>query len=165
MARGAAAVGGVMRGRGETLAARVLSTGVRSLPSIGVSRSGDNPATQNLAMMKALEAGEAVFLAVEGEVEWDGRPNPARLGAPWMALRSGAPFVPIGVTGSYDIWPRWEQDPHLMGKVIVRIGKPFRLSETIPEWIDAQMLEDAGKRIMNEISKLWLGESTADVGE
>ena len=154
MARGQAGRIGVMRSRGERLSARLFSAGLRSLPSIGISRGGDSPAAQNLAMMKALDGGEAVFLAVEGEVEWDGRLNPPRSGAPWMALRTGAPFVPIGVTGSYDIWPRWEQNPHLTGKVIVRIGQPIRLVETPPEWIDDRMIEDAGQRIMTEISKL-----------
>lgn len=142
------------RGRGEELAVRLLRMGVQRLPTIGISRLGDSPASQNLAILKALERGEAIFLAVEGEVSWDGRLNPARPGAPWMALRSGAPFVPCGVAGSYDVWPRWESNPHLTGKVIVRFGEPFRLSETVPEWIDEQMLTRAGQRIMNEIGRV-----------
>jgi 1-acyl-sn-glycerol-3-phosphate acyltransferase len=143
-----------VQGKGELWGVRLLQTGVKLIPSVGVARSGDGIASQNLAMLKALDAGEAVFLAVEGEVAWDGRPNPARPGAPWMALRSGAPFVPIGITGSYDVWPRWEVNPHLTGKVIVRVGQPFRLTETTLDWIDDRMLEEAGQRIMTEISKL-----------
>lgn len=142
------------RSLGEDFAIRVLKTGITIVPNIGISRSGDSPVTQNLAMLQALERGEAVFLAVEGEVEWDGRPNPARSGAPWMALRTGAPFVPCGVTGTYDIWPRWEDSPRLTGKVIVRIGKPIPLCEKVPEWIDDRMLKEAGDRIMTEIGKL-----------
>jgi len=149
-----AVLGQKRRGMGEDFAVRVLRMGVQVVPSIGISRSGDSPVAQNLAMLQALERGEAVFLAVEGEVEWDGRLNPARSGAPWMALRTGAPFVPCGVTGTYDIWPRWEDSPRLTGKVIVRIGKPFRLCETVPEWINDQMLKEAGDRIMTEIGKL-----------
>lgn len=145
---------GHSRAWGERLAVRLLQIGVRRMPSIGISREGDSPPAQNLAMLKALERGEAVFLAVEGEVSWDGRLNPARPGAPWLALRSGAPCVPCGVTGSYDIWPRWEAAPHLTGKITVRIGPPFRVSETVPEWIDDSMLEEAGRRIMAEIGKL-----------
>jgi len=141
-------------GRGEDFALRLLRTGVKRIPSIGISRAGDSPIAQNLAMLKALGQGEAVFLAVEGEVSWDGRSNPAREGAPWMALRSGAPFIPCGVTGSYDIWPRWEASPKLTGKVIVRIGKPLYLTDTPLDWIEDQMLTQAGERIMTAIDQL-----------
>jgi 1-acyl-sn-glycerol-3-phosphate acyltransferase len=143
------------RSRGEELAMRLLQQGVQRMPAIGARRlSGDSPVTQNLAMLATLQKGEAIFLAVEGEVEWDGRLNPARSGAPWLTLRSGAPFVPCGVTGTYDIWPRWEQAPRLTGKVIVRIGKPIQLTETTLEWIDEKAIVEAGQRIISEIGKL-----------
>jgi 1-acyl-sn-glycerol-3-phosphate acyltransferase len=142
------------RGFGEALAGRILQTGARGLPGIGISRAGDSPVAQNMAMLKALEQDRAVFIAVEGEVAWDGRLNPARPGAPWLALRSGAPVLPVAVTGSYDIWPRWETNPRLTGKVIVRIGAPFHLVASTPDWIDDQMVESAGERIIAELGKL-----------
>jgi 1-acyl-sn-glycerol-3-phosphate acyltransferase len=142
------------RGFGEALAGRILQTGARGLPGIGISRAGDSPVAQNLAMLKALEQDRAVFIAVEGEVAWDGRLNRSRPGAPWLALRSGAPVLPVAVIGSYDIWPRWEINPRLTGKVIVRIGAPFRLVETVPEWIDDRMVEAGGDRIIAELRKL-----------
>jgi 1-acyl-sn-glycerol-3-phosphate acyltransferase len=148
------------RGRGEELAVRLLRAGVKRLPTVGITRLNHSPVSQNLAMLQALERGEAVFLAVEGEVSWDGRLNPARRGAAWMALRSGAPFVPCGLTGTYDVWPRWRPNPHLTGKVIVRFGRPFRLSEEAPGWIEDAMLEQAGQQIMAAIGEL-VGRATA----
>lgn len=141
-------------GGGDRFAAKVLRAGIKLAPSVGISRQGDSSASQNLVMLKELAAGGSVMLAVEGEVSWDGRPNPSRPGAPWMALRSGAPFVPVAVTGSYDVWPRWESSPKLTGKIIVRVGKPFKLSEKVPEWINDQMVEDAGARIMEALKEV-----------
>jgi 1-acyl-sn-glycerol-3-phosphate acyltransferase len=140
--------------RGDKFAARLLRMGVSLAPTVGISRRGDSSASQNMVMLKELENGGSVLLSVEGEVSWDGRPNPARPGAPWMALRSGAPFVPVAVTGSYDVWPRWESNPKLTGKIIVRVGKPFRLVEKIPEWIDDEMIVEAGEKITREIDRL-----------
>jgi len=138
----------------EVLSVLLLRSGLRSARAIRIGRGGSTPVSRNMAMLKALEEGQAVFLEVEGEVSWDGRMKPPRSGAAWMALRSGAPFVPIGLIGTYDVWPRWAASPQLTGKVIVNIGKPVHLSETIPEWIDDEMLQDANDRIRSEIEAL-----------
>jgi len=139
---------------GDALAGKILRRGIQFVPTIGIRRAGDSPASQNLAIIKELQRGKAVVLAMEGEVSWHGRSNPSRGGAPWMALRSGAPFIPVAVTGSYDVWPRWESWPKLTGKVTVRFGEPMYFSDETPEWIDKQMVEDAGKRIMQAIDDL-----------
>jgi 1-acyl-sn-glycerol-3-phosphate acyltransferase len=139
---------------GDAIAGRLLGRGIRMVPAIGITRSGDSPASQNLVMLKKLQEGTAIMLAVEGEVSWDGRSNPSRNGAPWMALRSGVPFVPVAVSGSYDIWPRWESSPKLTGKVTVKVGEPMYFSDEIPDWIDDKMVTDAGKRIMETMDSL-----------
>ena len=138
----------------EMLSVLVLRSGLQSARAIRIGRGGSTSASRNLAMLKALDEGEAVFLEVEGEVSWDGRMKPPRSGAAWMALRSGAPFVPMGLIGTYDVWPRWAASPHLTGKVIVKIGKPVYLRETDPEWIDEDMLQAANDRIRAEIEAL-----------
>jgi len=139
---------------GDAFAGKMLAKGIKMIPAIGITRSGDSPASQNLVMLKKLQEGTAIMLAVEGEVSWDGRSNPSRNGAPWMALRSGVPFIPIAVSGSYDIWPRWEQSPKLTGKVTVKVGEPMYFSEEIPEWIDEKTVQDAGKRITQALDNL-----------
>jgi len=139
---------------GDAFAGRILRWGVQLVPTIGIRRAGDSPASQNLAIIKELQNGKAVMLAMEGEVSWHGRSNPSRGGAPWMALRSGVPFIPVAVSGSYDVWPRWESKPKLTGKVTVQFGKPMYFSEEIPEWIDKEMIENAGRQIMEAIDNL-----------
>jgi 1-acyl-sn-glycerol-3-phosphate acyltransferase len=139
---------------GDAIAGRLLNKGVNMISAIGITRSGDSPASQNLVMLDELKAGRAIMLAVEGEVSWHGRLNPSRNGAPWMALRTGAPFIPIAISGSYDIWPRWESSPRFTGKVTARVGEPMYFSEEVPEWIDEKTVEEAGKRIMRTFDSL-----------
>lgn len=139
---------------GDAFAGRIMARGIRMIPAIGITRSGDSPASQNLLMLKKLQEGTAIMLAVEGEVSWDGRSNPSRNGAPWMALRSGSPFIPVAVSGSYDVWPRWESSPRFTGKVTVNVGDPMYFSDEIPEWIDDKMVEDAGNRIKEALDSL-----------
>jgi 1-acyl-sn-glycerol-3-phosphate acyltransferase len=138
----------------DAIAGRILRWGIKYAPTIGIKRSGGSSPTHNLEILKELQSGKAVLLAMEGEVSWHGRSNPSRGGAPWMALRSHAPFIPIAVSGSYDIWPRWESKPKLTGNVSVRVGKPMYFSEEIPEWISKQMVEDAGNQIMQAVDDL-----------
>jgi 1-acyl-sn-glycerol-3-phosphate acyltransferase len=139
---------------GDAFAGRVLQRAVQLVPTIGIRRAGDSPANQNLEILKALQNGKAVMLAMEGEVSWHGRSNPSRRGAPWMALRSGAPFIPVAVSGSYDVWPRWESRPKFTGNITVRFGKPMIFRDEIPEWIDNEMVEEAGRKIMQAIDDL-----------
>jgi 1-acyl-sn-glycerol-3-phosphate acyltransferase len=139
---------------GDAIAGRILGRAIRMVPAIGITRSGDSPASQNLVMLKKLQEGTAIMLAVEGEVSWDGRSNPSRNGAPWMALRSGVPFIPVAVSGSYDIWPRWAPSPKFTGKVTVKIGEPMYFSNEIPQWIDDEMVTGAGMRITETLDSL-----------
>ena len=138
----------------DALAGRLLRWCVQRIPTIGTSRAGNPSPVHNLAILKEIQNGKAVMTAVEGEVSWHGRSNPSRGGAPWLALRSGVPFIPVAVVGSYDIWPRWESKPKITGKITVRIGKPLILSDEIPEWIDKKMVDDAGKKITQAIDLL-----------
>lgn len=124
------------------------------VPFILVRRDGFTPLEVSIALLKMLEEGKALFLAPEGEVSWDGRLRPAQPGAAWLALRAYVPVVPFGVSGTYDVWPRWAKRMHLTGRIRVRIGHPFFLSEDRVDRVDKKTLDRAGERIMAEIGKL-----------
>lgn len=119
-----------------------------------VQRGGSSPVASNLAALKALQDGEAILIFPEGEVSWDGRLKPARPGAAWLALRGGVPVIPCDIRGSYDVWPRWRERIHLTGKIVVCFGAAFKLSDEIPEWIDQDLLDRSGERIMTAIGRL-----------
>ena len=56
-------------------------------------------------LLPALAAGDAVVLAPEGTRSRDGRLQPFKPGALWLAQQSGAPLIPIVLHNSGDILP------------------------------------------------------------
>lgn len=133
---------------------RLMRGIIRLLPTVRVHRGGSNPWGSSIMLLQMLEEGKALFLSPEGEVSWDGRLKPARPGAAWLALRAHVPVIPVGISGTYDVWPRWAKRMHLTGRIRVRIGRPFFLSEEKVDRMERKMLDRAGERIMAEIGKL-----------
>jgi 1-acyl-sn-glycerol-3-phosphate acyltransferase len=85
---------------------------------------------------RILDEGHALFVFPEGTRSRDGALHPARDGAAVLAMRTGAPIVPIGVAGSFERWPRGQKLPHPGGHVVVRVGSPFRLADELPPGLD-----------------------------
>jgi len=106
------------------------------------------------SLVRILTDGEMVLLYPEGEVGWHGRLSPARPLAAWIALQSGAPIVPCAIDGAYDLWPRWADRPQLRGRLTIRFGQPYHLPPVTVDLDEAQQLEQAGARIMDEIQQL-----------
>lgn len=107
---------------------------------------------------RVLQEGGIVFLNTEGDMPWDGRPLPIQPGAAWLGLHTAAPLLPVICSASaYDIWPRWQTRPSLHGRVVLRIGQPFKLCDTPQMRITDQDLEKANSRIRAEIDQLRYG--------
>lgn len=77
-------------------------------------------------VLRLLGEGKGVGVYPEGERSWDGRPRPFRLGTVRLLLKAGVPVVPCGISGSYEVWPRWSRRP-ARGPVTVRFGEPLEL--------------------------------------
>lgn len=102
-----------------------------------------------------LDEGHALFVFPEGTRSHDGRLGPARDGVAVLALRTGAPIVPVGVSGSYERWPRGQKLPHPGGRVTVRVGSPFRLADELPPDLDRRAAKSAATDlIMRKIAAL-----------
>ena len=65
----------------------------------------------------------------EGERSWDGRLQPFRRGTLRVLLRAGVPIIPVGIDGTYRVWPRWASRPRAGLTVHIRIGEPILLGE------------------------------------
>jgi 1-acyl-sn-glycerol-3-phosphate acyltransferase len=104
---------------------------------------------------RLLEDGHALFVFPEGTRSRDGTLGQGRDGVSVLALRTGAPIVPVGVTGSYERWPRGQKLPHPGGRVTVRVGSPFRLAEELPADLDRRSAKSAATDlIMRRIAAL-----------
>jgi 1-acyl-sn-glycerol-3-phosphate acyltransferase len=79
---------------------------------------------------KALASGRAVGIAPEGTRSRDGKLQAGKPGTVMLAVKSGMPIVPVGVTGT-------ESALNIIKKlrkpeITVRFGKPFRIPEFEP---------------------------------
>jgi 1-acyl-sn-glycerol-3-phosphate acyltransferase len=68
-------------------------------------------------------------------------------------MRSGAPLLPVGISGTHRLFPDRSRMPH-PSRVVVRVGEPFTL-EHVPEGrIDRGALEAGTELIMATIEAL-----------
>jgi 1-acyl-sn-glycerol-3-phosphate acyltransferase len=104
---------------------------------------------------RILEEGHALFVFPEGTRSRDGTLGDGRDGVAVLALRTGAPIVPVGVSGSYERWPRGQRLPRPGGRVTVRIGSPFRLADVLPPDLDRRAAKtESTELIMRRIAEL-----------
>jgi 1-acyl-sn-glycerol-3-phosphate acyltransferase len=104
---------------------------------------------------RILEEGHALFVFPEGTRSHDGTLGEGRDGVAVLALRTGAPIVPVGVAGSYERWPRGQKLPRPGGRVTVRVGSPFRIADVLPEGLDRRAAKAAATDlIMRRIAEL-----------
>jgi 1-acyl-sn-glycerol-3-phosphate acyltransferase len=79
--------------------------------------------------MRILEAGQVLAVFPEGTRSRDGALQPVREGVGMLALRSGAPVLPVAVADSDLAWPRGRLLPRFGSRVSVRFGRPFNVDQ------------------------------------
>jgi 1-acyl-sn-glycerol-3-phosphate acyltransferase len=99
---------------------------------------------------RILDEGNILFVFPEGTRSPDGSLQEARDGLAALALRTGAPIVPIGIAGSHEVWPRGQKLPHPGGRVAVRVGRPFRPADEIPPGTDRRAAKGLVTRMIME---------------
>ena len=115
---------------------------------------------------RILDEGHLLLVFPEGTRSRDGRLQDARDGTAVLALRTGAPIIPIGIAGSFGVWPRGQKIPHPGGRVTVRIGTPFRLDDEIPVGTDRKAAKGlATELIMRRIADLLPPEQRGRYGD
>lgn len=114
----------------------------------------DRDANDMSAMRHALEAlarGKMLNVMPEGTRSLDGRLGRGHGGVVAMALRSGAPIVPVAHFGGESFWRNLKRGKRT--RVRIRVGEPFRLRE--PESGRAKTSRrEAAEEIMLRIAEL-----------
>lgn len=106
------------------------------------------------AARQVLDAGHVLGLFPEGTRSPDGTLQPAKDGATLLALRTGAPIVPVGIAGTDRFWPKGQLLPHPGGSIVVRAGRPFRLGP-VPRGHDRHAaMQAATETLMGHIAVL-----------
>ena len=133
-------------------------------PIIGwmAAHGGIHPVDRSTADVEAfrlarriLDEGHALFVFPEGTRSPDGRLQEAKDGVARLALRTGAPIVPIGIAGSDRVWPKGRLLPRPGGVVTVAVGHPFRLSDENEDGGNGRAARSsATRRLMTRIAEL-----------
>ena len=103
------------------------------------------------AALDGLAEGRCVLLAPEGRQSLIGGLEDGNEGAAFLAMKSGAPIVPIAMTGTENdnIFPNMKRLKRT--KVSLNVGKPFYLTE----YPDRQeMLREGTRQIMEKLASL-----------
>jgi len=117
-----------------------------------VRRGVGDRGAQRIAL-EHLAAGRPIGIFPEGTRSRDGVLREPKAGVALLAMRSGAPLLPVGITGSGKIFPGRSRWPHRT-RVEIRIGKPFRLPHQPDGRLDREALVEGTERILREIAAL-----------
>jgi 1-acyl-sn-glycerol-3-phosphate acyltransferase len=124
------------------------------LGMIPVDRDDTRAALASLDIaLDILSKGGAFGIYPEGTRSRDGRLYRGRTGVAHLALTSGAPVVPVGLTGTQDIQPVGSNLPRL-AKVTVRFGEPLHFQQKYDGVPAGRARREVTDQVMNAIQKL-----------
>ena len=125
---------------------------LKRLKSFPVRRFEIDPQAVRIAL-RHLEEDRGVGIYIEGERTWDGELKPARLGTVRLILKAGVPVIPCGISGAYDVWPRWHRRIR-RGTVRIRFGPALRFPQLDDRSARDAALPEARHRLMSAIASL-----------
>ncbi len=126
-------------------------TGIGMVP---VNRDDSRAALASLDIaLDVLGRGGAFGIYPEGTRSRDGRLYRGRTGVAHLALTSGAPVVPVGLTGTQDLQPVGSNLPRL-AKVTVRFGEPLHFQRQYDGVPVGRARREVTDQVMDAIQRL-----------
>lgn len=139
---------------GSGLKGKGVKLFMKGIGVIPVDRSGGKASENAIkAGLGVLESDGVFGIYPEGTRSPDGVLYKGHTGAARLALLTGAPIIPVGVTGTDKMQPIGKIMPR-KSKVIVKIGKPIKVKKTVKEKITYKMLRDLTDSVMKQIAIL-----------
>lgn len=133
---------------------KLVGATVRSLGQVAVDRSGGRKSAQALGPSEqVLRSGQLFAIFPEGTRSPDGKLHRGRTGVARLAMSTGAPVIPVGLTGTQDVLPVGSARPRL-GKVAIRVGEPLEFSRYEGMESDRVMLRAVTDQIIAAIADL-----------
>jgi 1-acyl-sn-glycerol-3-phosphate acyltransferase len=126
-----------------------------ALGMIPIDREGGDAGERALATaQKILESGQLFGIYPEGTRSRDGRLYRGHTGPARLALRTGAPIVPIGISGAREVMPPDAKFPTLRLPVTIRFGRPIEVDRYAGRANDRMVLRQLIDEVMYEIREL-----------
>ena len=105
-------------------------------------------------VQQILTAGGAVGVHPEGTRSRDGLLNPGHRGVAQMALRAGAPIVPVALVGTGEAQPVGQLVPGFRSKIEIRYGAPIGLGRWAASPRSATARTELTEEVMASIAAL-----------
>ena len=141
-------------GKAEYLRSRATASLFPAAGMIPVDRSGRGVAKSLRYAEQRLAAGEVVGIFPEGSRSRDGRLHRGHVGAAHLALRTGAPIVPVGIIGTDSIQPAGKRLPDFRGKATLRFGSPIDLGPWAGRGRSGAVKREITEELMASIAEL-----------
>src|SRR5439155_16897854 len=116
------------------------------------------------AAVGALRDGKLVMLFPEGTRSPDGRLYRGKTGVARIALEAGVPVIPVGVIGTFELWPYARKVPR-SGQVTIRFGEPLHFDRFFDTPTDRFVLRSVTDVIMYATMMLTGHEYVDEYGE
>lgn len=134
--------------KAELFENRALATLLKALHAFPVKRGGADRRALRYAL-GILEKGEVLGIFPEGERIRQGQEGTTQTGVAMLALKSGAPVVPVACIGTGRFFPVGWFSP-----LKVKVGKPLKLEQYQDKKVTSAVLEEVSAIIMREIESL-----------
>lgn len=126
---------------------------MRQNGAFGIHRGAADTEAFRLARA-VLADGRVLGTFPEGTRSPTGALQRAKDGVTLLALRTGAPILPIGVSDTDRFWPRGRTLWRFGGQISLRVGEPFVLERRVAPDGTKEPLEDVTTRLMLHIAEL-----------
>ncbi|MCI2239672.1 1-acyl-sn-glycerol-3-phosphate acyltransferase [Paenibacillus sp. TRM 82003] len=147
-----AAKADLFTGRGPQ--GRLFAGLLRGVGQLPVDRSGGSASAGAIdGAVEALRAGELFGIYPEGTRSPDGRLHRGRTGVARIALRSGAPVLPVAVVGTGELMPRGRVLPKVR-RVGIVVGEPLDFSRYAGRADDQFVVRSVTDEVMAAIQRL-----------
>jgi 1-acyl-sn-glycerol-3-phosphate acyltransferase len=104
---------------------------------------------------RVLREGHILMIFPEGTRSPTGELQKPKDGLAMLALRTGAPIVPIGISNTDRVWPKGKLLPRPGRHATMRVGHAFRLADELPAGLDRKSAKSAATDlIMRRIAAL-----------
>ena len=133
---------------------RAMSAFFTGLGQVPVERGDTRSAAGVIDIgVEVLAEGRALGIYPEGTRSPDGRLYKFRTGVARLALRSGAPVIPVGLIGTREVQPpgshRWHRAP-----VTVRFGEPLSFAGRTADERSARLLREVTDEVRVAVQRL-----------
>ena len=127
----------------------------RGVGQIPIRREGGSASERALqSATEVLEAGGVFGIYPEGTRTRDGKLHRGHTGVARLALRTGAPIIPVGLIGTDEVQPIDSKLPKLFKTIGIRFGEPIELGHYEGRHDDRLALRDVTDEVMFEIQEL-----------